>query len=106
LLQPLNNPADEAERLAKSIIVQDRGVAYVDSFTAHVGAERATIYMHLAIDHVPDMVRDFDIDISDLSQQFVEHKLKQGKTDIVTLDEIRCSSARRVRKPRLAFQQT
>jgi hypothetical protein len=25
---------------------------------------------------------------------------------IVTLDEIRCSSARRVRKPRLAFQQT
>jgi hypothetical protein len=24
----------------------------------------------------------------------------------VTLDEIRCSSARRVRKPRLAFQQT
>jgi hypothetical protein len=24
----------------------------------------------------------------------------------VTLDEIRCSSARRVRKPRIAFQQT
>jgi hypothetical protein len=27
-------------------------------------------------------------------------------TTRVTLDEIRCSSARRVRKPRLAFQQT
>jgi hypothetical protein len=27
-------------------------------------------------------------------------------TTSVTLDEIRCSSARRVRKPRLAFQQT
>jgi hypothetical protein len=27
-------------------------------------------------------------------------------TMCVTLDEIRCSSARRVRKPRLAFQQT
>jgi hypothetical protein len=29
-----------------------------------------------------------------------------GKRGDVTLDEIRCSSARRVRKPRLAFQQT
>jgi hypothetical protein len=28
------------------------------------------------------------------------------KVQDVTLDEIRCSSARRVRKPRLAFQQT
>jgi hypothetical protein len=29
-----------------------------------------------------------------------------GSAIDVTLDEIRCSSARRVRKPRLAFQQT
>jgi hypothetical protein len=35
--------------------------------------------------------------------------LWMGSTGVargVTLDEIRCSSARRVRKPRLAFQQT
>jgi hypothetical protein len=33
-----------------------------------------------------------------------KHTLQQRVS--VTLDEIRCSSARRVRKPRLAFQQT
>jgi hypothetical protein len=33
-------------------------------------------------------------------------KKKKKMTVCVTLDEIRCSSARRVRKPRLAFQQT
>ncbi|GAQ86063.1 hypothetical protein KFL_002680090 [Klebsormidium nitens] len=82
LLQPLNNPADKVERTAKSVVVQDKLVAYVESFSAHVGAGRATLYMHLAMDHVPDMVRRFPIDISDLSQQFVEHKLKQGKTDM------------------------
>jgi hypothetical protein len=30
---------------------------------------------------------------------------EEGSPSVVTLDEIRCSSARRVRKPRLAFQQ-
>jgi hypothetical protein len=32
--------------------------------------------------------------------------LQYGERFSVTLDEIRCLSARRVRKPRLAFQQT
>jgi hypothetical protein len=35
-----------------------------------------------------------------------DDKLRRKAFRIVTLDEIRCSSARRVRKPRLAFQQT
>jgi hypothetical protein len=57
-------------------------VAYVESFSAHCGADKSTLYMHLGMVHVPDMVRRFSVNISDMSQQFVEHKLKEGKTDL------------------------
>ncbi|GAQ88673.1 hypothetical protein KFL_004500130 [Klebsormidium nitens] len=82
LLQPLQNPENKDERLAKASVVQDKGVAFVDSFTAQVGAGKATLYCHLAVDHVPDMVARFPVNFSDMSQQFVEHKLKEGKTDM------------------------
>jgi hypothetical protein len=41
-----------------------------------------------------------------LAEQMEERKAAGFIRPFVTLDEIRCSSARRVRKPRLAFQQT
>jgi hypothetical protein len=47
--------------------------------------------------------------VSELLSEFSEvfqDPLPPGLLPDVTLDEIRCSSARRVRKPRLVFQQT
>ncbi|GAQ87283.1 hypothetical protein KFL_003430020 [Klebsormidium nitens] len=82
LIKPLDDPTDQAERLRKSVLVQDKAVAYVDSFTAQVGMDKATLYMHQAMDHIPEMVLRFEVDISDMSQQFVEAKLKEGKTDM------------------------
>ncbi|GAQ88843.1 hypothetical protein KFL_004630110 [Klebsormidium nitens] len=83
LLKPLTNPEDAEERLGKSIVVQDKAVAYVESYTAELGTDRATLYMHQAMSHVPEMVQRFPVDISDMSQQFVEAKLKEGKTDML-----------------------
>jgi hypothetical protein len=82
MIKPLDNPADRTERLAKSIVVQDKAVLFVDSFTAQLGADLATLYMHRAMCHLPEMVLRFEVDISDMSQQFVEAKLKEGKTDM------------------------
>jgi hypothetical protein len=80
LLKPLDNP-DADQRSSKAIAVQDRTVIYVENFAAAVGRELCTLYMHLAADHIPDMVRRFPVNFSDLSQQFVEAALKGGKTD-------------------------
>jgi hypothetical protein len=77
-LKPLANAEDGGERLAKSILVQDKAVVSVDSFADVCGRETVTLYCHHAIDHIPQMVRDSPVDIADLSQQYVEHALKQG----------------------------
>jgi hypothetical protein len=82
LLRPLDNPEDPDQRDTKAKLVQDLVVVYVESFAAAVGRELCTLYMHLAMDHIPDMVRRFPINFSDLSQQFVEAALKAGKTDM------------------------
>jgi hypothetical protein len=83
LLKPLNNPEDASERLTKSIEVEDGAVAYVESFSAAVGEELCTLYMHQSMRHLPAMVLRFPVNIADLSQQYVEHALKQGKSDMV-----------------------
>jgi hypothetical protein len=38
--------------------------------------------MHHGMSHLPEMILELPIDISDLSQQFVEHALKEGKGDM------------------------
>jgi hypothetical protein len=81
LIKPLNNPEDRTERLAKSIIVQDNAVVFVESYTAQLEADMATLCMHQAMDHVPEMVLRSPPDILDMSQQYVEAKLKEGKTE-------------------------
>jgi hypothetical protein len=83
LLKPLNNPEDASERITKSIQVEDRAVSYVESFPAAVGEELCTLYMHHSMGHLPEMVLRFPVNIADLSQQYVEHALKQGKSDMV-----------------------
>jgi hypothetical protein len=82
LRAPHKNPDDRQERLAKSIRVEDLGVAFVDRYTAAVGGELSTLYMHHGMSHLPEMILELPIDISDLSQQFVEHALKEGKGDM------------------------
>jgi hypothetical protein len=79
LWAPHKNPDDQQERLAKSIRVEDLGVAFVDTYTAAVGGELSTLYMHHGMTHLPEMIVELPNDISDLSQQFVEHALKEGK---------------------------
>jgi hypothetical protein len=81
-LKPLSNAEDAEERLAKSLVVQAKAVAFVENFTDTCGKETATLYCHHAMAHIPQMVRDSPVDISDLSQQYVEHALKQGKSDM------------------------
>jgi hypothetical protein len=66
-MKPLNNPEDRTERLAKSITVQDKAVVFVESYTAQLGADMATLYMHQAMDHIPEMVLRFDLNISEMS---------------------------------------
>jgi hypothetical protein len=68
-LKPMINPEDERERVAKSIVAQDKAVTFVDCFTDVCGRENATLYCHQALTHIPDMVRDTPVDISNLSQQ-------------------------------------
>jgi hypothetical protein len=60
LKKPLKNPLDDSERLDKSIVIQDKGVALVDGFTDAVGRELATPPMHHGMGHIPDQVRDID----------------------------------------------
>lgn len=77
LLKPMLNPEDPAERLAKSGVVQDKATAFVRAFTDVCGVETATLYCHQAVTHLPEMVRDTEVDMSEVSQQALEHALKQ-----------------------------
>jgi hypothetical protein len=81
-LQPMQNAQNEVERRAKSRTMQDKAVHFVERFTDVCGMEVATLYCHHAMDHIPDQVRDAEVDISDLSQQSVEHSLKASKEDM------------------------
>lgn len=45
-LKPMINPEDEQERVAKSIVAQDKAVTFVDRFTDVCGRENATLYCH------------------------------------------------------------
>jgi hypothetical protein len=81
-LKPMANAEDAAERLEKSVVVQDRAVVFVECFTDTCGRDNATLYCHQAIKHIPEMVCDTPVDISALSQQYVEHALKQAKGDM------------------------
>lgn len=88
-LKPMANAEDAGKRLAKSTVVQDKAVTFVDSFADVWGRETATLYCHLSLDHIPRMVRDTPVDIADLSQQYVEHALKQGKQDMHNFSNLR-----------------
>jgi hypothetical protein len=81
-LKPMLNAADPTERLAKSAVVQDKATAFVTAFTDVCGVENATLYCHEAVKHIPEMVRDTPVDLSEVSQQALEHALKQGKGDM------------------------
>jgi hypothetical protein len=82
LLKPLSDPEDANERTAKSLVVEDKAVLYVDSFTRATMLEAVPLYLHLTMSHLPTIVREHPVDISDLSQQYVENALKQGKMDM------------------------
>jgi hypothetical protein len=82
LRAPHKNPNDREERLAKSIRVEDLGVAFVDNYTAALGGELSTLYMHHGMGHLPEMILELPIDISDLLQQFVAHAWKEEKGDM------------------------
>jgi hypothetical protein len=88
-LLPMQNAMDEVERLGKSKTVQDKAVQFVEKFTDVCGVECATLYCHHAMDHIPDQVRDAEVDISDLSQQSVEHSLKASKGDMHNFSNMR-----------------
>jgi hypothetical protein len=81
LRSPMQNPEEEAQRLAKAERAQDMAVAYIEAFTGAVERDLVTLYMHHSMVHFPDMVRHVPLNISDVSQQWLEHLLKQGKTD-------------------------
>jgi hypothetical protein len=78
---PMQNPEIEAQRIEKADRAQDLAVAYVEAFTGAVGRDLATLYMHHGMVHFPDMIRHVPLNISDVSQQWFEHLLKQGKTN-------------------------
>jgi hypothetical protein len=78
---PMQNPKIEAQRIEKADRAQDLAVAYVEAFTGAVGRDLATLYMHHGMVHFPDMIRHVPLNISNVSQQWFEHLLKQGKTD-------------------------
>jgi uncharacterized protein YbcC (UPF0753/DUF2309 family) len=82
LLKPMLNPADANERLAKSGTVQDKATTFVEAFTDVCGVENATLYCHEVVTHVPEMVRDTEVDISEVSQQALEHALKQVRSSL------------------------
>jgi hypothetical protein len=56
------NPEDIDERRAKSIRVEDLGVKFVDTYTTAVGSELATLYMHLGMGHLSEMILELPID--------------------------------------------
>jgi uncharacterized protein YbcC (UPF0753/DUF2309 family) len=82
LLKPMLNPADATERLAKSEIVQEKATAFVEAFTNVSGVENATLYCHEVVTHLPEMVRDTEADMSEVSQQALEHALKQVRSSL------------------------
>lgn len=82
MIRPLLDPDDEKEREKKSIEVRDQAVEYVDAFAAAVGREFCTLYMHHMLIHIPEQVKDLELNITDVSQQGFENLLKQGKTDM------------------------
>jgi hypothetical protein len=89
-LQPMQNAVDGVERVAKSRAVQDKAVGFVEKFTdVQCGVECATLYCHHAMDHIPNQVRDAEVNISDLSQQSVEHSLKASKGDMHNFSNMR-----------------
>jgi hypothetical protein len=81
-LKPLNDPEVANQRDTKSLVVEDKAVMYVESFTRATMLEAVPLYLHLTMSHLPAIVREHPVEISDLSQQYVENALKQGKTDM------------------------
>jgi hypothetical protein len=53
LRAPMLNPKDLAERTAKSVLVEDLAVAYVDAYTVAGFGDMCTLYMHHSISHIP-----------------------------------------------------
>jgi hypothetical protein len=92
LLKPMLNPADATERLAKSEMVQDKATAFVVAFTDVCGVENATLYCHEAVSHLPEMVRDTEVDMSEVSQQALEHALKQVRHFCKSQENVSLSS--------------
>jgi uncharacterized protein YbcC (UPF0753/DUF2309 family) len=92
LLKPMLNPADATERLAKSEMVQDKATAFVAAFTDVCGVENATLYCHEAVSHLPEMVRDTEVDMSEVSQQALEHALKQVRHFCKSQENVSLSS--------------
>jgi hypothetical protein len=82
IIKPMQNPQNPGERLAKSEVVQHLATAFTAAFTDVCGVENATLYCHMTLDHLPEMVRDTPVDLSEVSQQALEHALKQGKSDM------------------------
>lgn len=80
LKTPLSNPRDQTQRDEKAEKAQDLAVDYVGNFSSAVGEELCTLYMHHGMCHIPDMIRHVPLNISDMSQQWFEALLKQGKT--------------------------
>ncbi|GAQ92847.1 hypothetical protein KFL_011650020 [Klebsormidium nitens] len=78
---PLPNPLVVEQREQKGERAQDMAVAYVDSFVSAVGMDLVTLYMHHGMCHFPEMIKHVPLNISDVSQQWLEALLKQGKTD-------------------------
>jgi hypothetical protein len=77
LLKPMLNPQNEEERAAKSEVVQEKAKGFLTAFTDVRGVENATLYCHLAVKHIPEMVLNTPVDLSEVSQQALEHALKQ-----------------------------
>jgi hypothetical protein len=82
LKKPLGDPENATQRAAKSILVEVLAVLYVDSFVRATMLEAVPLYLHLSMCHLHTIVREHPVDISDLSQQYVENALKQGKMDM------------------------
>jgi hypothetical protein len=67
LLKPILNLADATERLAKSEVVQDKATAFVAAFTDVCEVENATLFCHKTVTHLPEMVQDTEVDMSEVS---------------------------------------
>jgi hypothetical protein len=61
--------------------VQDLAVAYVDAFVGALRQDLVTLYMHHGMCHFLNMIRHVDLNISNMSQQWLEALLKQGKSN-------------------------